>query len=99
PAALYTRSLHDALPIFAVFDELVRAGKVRAIGCSNHSAAQLKQTLDVSKTHNFVRYDCLQPHYNLVHRKEFEAELAGLCRAENRSEEHTSELQSRENLV
>lgn len=68
---------------FAVFDELVRAGKVRAIGCSNHSADQLRQTLKVSEVHNLVRYDCLQPHYSLVHRKEFEAELADVCRAEN----------------
>ena len=54
-----------------VFDELVKAGKVRYIGCSNHTPAQLKQTLSVSAANDFVRYTCLQPHYSMLHRREF----------------------------
>jgi aryl-alcohol dehydrogenase-like predicted oxidoreductase len=57
-------------------DDLVRAGKVRYIGCSNHSAWRLVEALWVSDKHELERYVCLQPHYNLVNRQEFEQELA-----------------------
>lgn len=63
-------------------DDLVQQGKVRYIGCSNHTPSQLKEALESSAAHGLVRYETLQPHYNLVHRKEFEAELMALCRAE-----------------
>lgn len=63
-------------------DDLVQQGKVRYIGCSNHTPLQLKEALESSAAHGLVRYETLQPHYNLVHRKEFEAELMALCRAE-----------------
>lgn len=63
-------------------DDLVQQGKVRYIGCSNHTPPQLKEALKTSAAHGLVRYETLQPHYNLVHRKEFEAELMALCRAE-----------------
>lgn len=62
------------------FDDLVQAGKVRAVGCSNYSAAQLREALEVSKKFGLARYETLQPHYNLVHRDEYEAELAEICR-------------------
>ncbi len=65
------------------YAELIRAGKVRAIGASNHSAARLRQALDASRTHGLPRYECLQPHYNLYERKDFEDELEALCLAEN----------------
>jgi aryl-alcohol dehydrogenase-like predicted oxidoreductase len=57
-------------------DDLVRAGKVRYIGCLNHSAWRLVEALWVSDKHELERYVCLQPHYNLVNRQEFEQELA-----------------------
>jgi aryl-alcohol dehydrogenase-like predicted oxidoreductase len=60
-------------------DDLVRAGKVRYVGCSNYPAWRLTKALWVSDRHGFVRYDSLQPHYNLVHRAEFERELQPLC--------------------
>lgn len=62
------------------FDDLIKAGKVRAVGCSNYSAAQLREALDVSEKFGLARYESLQPHYSLVHRDEFEAELAQICR-------------------
>ena len=62
------------------FDELVQAGKVRAIGCSNYSGAQLLEALEVSEKFGLARYETLQPHYSLVHREEYERELAGVCR-------------------
>jgi aryl-alcohol dehydrogenase-like predicted oxidoreductase len=64
------------------FDRLVRAGKVRAIGASNFSAARLATALEASDAHHYVRYATLQPDYNLYDRVGFEAELAGLCRRE-----------------
>ena len=62
------------------FDDLVQAGKVRAVGCSNYSGAQLREALEVSGKFGLARYESLQPHYSLVHRDEYEAELAQICR-------------------
>jgi len=63
----------------SVMDDLVRQGKVRYIGCSNYPVWRLMQALWVSDHKNLVRYDSLQPHYNLVHRQEFEMELEEVC--------------------
>jgi len=60
-------------------DDLVRSGKVRYVGCSNYPAWLLAKALWVSDAHNLARYDSLQPHYNYVHRAEFERELQPLC--------------------
>lgn len=62
------------------FDDLVRAGKVRYLGCSNHPAWRLTEAIWVARLHGWSRYAALQPHYNLVHRAEFERELADACR-------------------
>lgn len=59
--------------------DLVRAGKVRYIGCSNYPAWLLAKSLWVSDIHNLVRFDSLQPNYSLVKRAEFERELQPLC--------------------
>jgi aryl-alcohol dehydrogenase-like predicted oxidoreductase len=68
---------------FRAFEEMIKQGKVRFIGCSNFNPAQLQETLNVSAAHHLPRYESLQPHYNLVHRQEYEAELMALCRREN----------------
>jgi aryl-alcohol dehydrogenase-like predicted oxidoreductase len=60
--------------------DLVRQGKVRYIGCSNHPAWRLMEALWTSDRAHLARYDSLQPHYNLVKRAEFERELADVCR-------------------
>jgi aryl-alcohol dehydrogenase-like predicted oxidoreductase len=57
-------------------DDLVRAGKVRYVGCSNYPAWRLVESLWASDNNGFVSYVSLQPHYNLVHRAEFEREVA-----------------------
>jgi aryl-alcohol dehydrogenase-like predicted oxidoreductase len=62
------------------FDDLVHQGKVRYIGASNFKAAQLVESFWVSERLMLARFDSLQPHYNLVHREEFEAELLEICR-------------------
>ena len=60
-------------------DDLVKAGKVRYIGCSNLPAWHLMESLWTSDRLNVARYDSLQPHYNLVHRAEFEREHKAVC--------------------
>ena len=64
------------------FADLVKQGKVRAIGASNFTAARLKSALEVSRKHGLPRYESLQPHYNLVERAIYEDELEPFCRAE-----------------
>lgn len=64
----------------STMDDLVHQGKVRYIGCSNYPAWRLTEALWTSRLYNLARYDTLQPHYNLVHRAEFERELADVCR-------------------
>jgi aryl-alcohol dehydrogenase-like predicted oxidoreductase len=64
------------------FADLVKQGKVRAIGASNFTAARLKSALDISRKNDMPRYESLQPHYNLVERATYEAELEPLCLAE-----------------
>lgn len=61
-------------------DDLARQGKVRYLGASNYRAWELMQALWTSDKYNLARYDCLQPHYNLIHREEFERELAEVCK-------------------
>jgi aryl-alcohol dehydrogenase-like predicted oxidoreductase len=61
------------------FDDLVRQGKVRYLGASNHVAWRLTRALWESERHGYARYECLQPKYNLVIRDEYERELEPLC--------------------
>jgi 1-deoxyxylulose-5-phosphate synthase len=60
-------------------DDLVRSGKVRYVGCSNYLAWQLALALGISAQHDWARYDCVQPRYNLLFR-DIEAEMLPLCR-------------------
>ena len=64
------------------FEDMISQGKVRYIGCSNHAPSQLRNALRVSAEQNLPAYQSLQPHYNLVHRQEYEAELMGICATE-----------------
>jgi aryl-alcohol dehydrogenase-like predicted oxidoreductase len=61
------------------FDDLVRMGKVRYLGCSNFPAWQLALCLGLSARQGLARYDCVQPRYNFLYR-EAETELFPLCR-------------------
>jgi aryl-alcohol dehydrogenase-like predicted oxidoreductase len=62
------------------FDELVKQGKVRAIGASNFSASRLSMALRVSKDRGLPAYECMQPRYNLYDRADYEQSLERLCR-------------------
>jgi aryl-alcohol dehydrogenase-like predicted oxidoreductase len=59
-------------------DDLVRAGKVRYVGCSNFLAYRLARAIGRSETLGLARFDSVQPRYNLLFR-EFERELLPLC--------------------
>src|SRR5204863_8541075 len=61
------------------FDDLVRQGKVRYVGCSNYPAWQVALALGISERRGWARFDCVQPRYNLLYR-EIESELLPLCR-------------------
>lgn len=65
------------------FDDLVRQGKVRYVGASNYAGWEMVQALWTSEKFNLTRYDSLQPHYNLIHREEFERDLRAVCLAYN----------------
>jgi aryl-alcohol dehydrogenase-like predicted oxidoreductase len=65
------------------FDGLVREGKVRYVAASNYTAPRLAEALAISAQAGLVRFVALQPHYNLVHRREYEGELAALCARES----------------
>ncbi len=60
-------------------DKLVQAGKVRAIGTSNHSAEQVSEALDISQREDLAAYATIQPHYNLYSRDTFEGGLQDLA--------------------
>ena len=62
------------------YDQLIKQGKVRAIGASNYSAARLAQSLDVSEKTGYPRYESLQPLFNLYDRVDYENVLEPLCR-------------------
>jgi aryl-alcohol dehydrogenase-like predicted oxidoreductase len=80
---LYQSHVDDALtPLDETLEahaSLVRQGKVRYIGASNHSAQRLQEALDTSERHDVPRYESLQPLYNLYDRSSFEGPLEHLC--------------------
>ncbi|HVV55744.1 MAG TPA: aldo/keto reductase [Mucilaginibacter sp.] len=65
------------------FTELVRQGKVRAVGASNYSGERFAGALEVSRSNNLASYQCIQPEYNLYSRKEYETDLEQICLQNN----------------
>jgi aryl-alcohol dehydrogenase-like predicted oxidoreductase len=63
----------------AAFDDLRRAGKIRYAGCSNIAAWQMMQSLWTADRNGTVRFDAVQPRYNLLYRA-IEAELLPAAR-------------------
>ncbi len=61
-------------------EDLVRQGKVRYVGASNHTAAQVVELLWAADRLGLEPIVCLQNHYNLLHRWEVEPELLAVCR-------------------
>lgn len=61
------------------YDQLIKSGKVRAIGASNFDTPRLAEALKVSAEKNLPAYISLQPEYNLFDRKGYEEALEPLC--------------------
>lgn len=61
------------------FDRLIKAGKIRSIGCSNYNAEQLEAALKASKENALPRFDVIQPEYNLYARSSFEDDLEAIA--------------------
>jgi aryl-alcohol dehydrogenase-like predicted oxidoreductase len=64
----------------AAFADLIKEGKVRAIGASNYSGPRLALALETSRRLGVPRFESLQPLYNLVEREPYESELEPVCR-------------------
>ena len=62
------------------YDQLIKQGKVRAIGASNFNTQRLAESLEVSEQTGYPRYESLQPLFNLYDRVDYEKELEPLCR-------------------
>lgn len=73
--------LEDSL---AAAHELIAAGKVRALGASNFRAHRLMEAR-VLTAYGLPRFECIQEHYNLMHRAEVEGELAMVAAAQGLS--------------
>jgi aryl-alcohol dehydrogenase-like predicted oxidoreductase len=69
--------LEETLEAYA---QLIKDGKVRAIGASNYTAERLSEALLTSEQHGYPAYQSLQPRYNLYDRAEYEQSLGPLCR-------------------
>ncbi|HSU93129.1 MAG TPA: aldo/keto reductase [Gemmatimonadaceae bacterium] len=59
-------------------DELVTAGKVREIGCSNFSGEQLREADEASRRRQLARFASVQNHYNML-RRDDEADAIPEC--------------------
>jgi aryl-alcohol dehydrogenase (NADP+) len=62
----------------SALDDLVHAGKVRYIGCSNFLTYQLVRAVGRSETLRLARFDSVQPRYNLLFRQ-IEREMLPFC--------------------
>jgi aryl-alcohol dehydrogenase-like predicted oxidoreductase len=72
----------DTTPIeltLGAFGELVRAGKVRAIGASNYCAIELDEALEASARRGLVRYEWVQNSYSLLDRPNAEVTMLPIC--------------------
>jgi len=63
----------------STYNELVKAGKVLEIGCSNFSAKRMNEAKLISEKNNFKNYSTLQPGYNLYDREKYEGDQQKYC--------------------
>src|SRR5690606_42047538 len=99
PPEFSTLSLHDALPISPVREALLRLSQARDPECEYVFATRGGYPIDAHNFANRVWYPLLR-YLDIEKRRPYQTRhtTATLMLA-SRSEEHTSELQSRENLV
>lgn len=60
-------------------DHLISSGKVRQIGCSNYSEAQIEDALSTSREHNLAQFVSVQNEYSLLHRDPEENGVIEAC--------------------
>lgn len=80
----YLHKDDEATPLvetLGAYDALVKAGKIRAIGLSNFTAARISEAMAVCDENGFARPQALQPWYNLVERARYEDEFKGAVEA------------------
>ena len=78
----YTHYDDEKTPVeetLTAYDALVRAGKVRHIAASNVSPERITRAMELAQKNGLPRYVALQPHYNLLVRKDFETRYAPLA--------------------
>jgi aryl-alcohol dehydrogenase-like predicted oxidoreductase len=81
---LYIHTPDPATPIadtLDVLNTLVKAGKIREVGCSNFSSEQLREAKVATKS-GAARFVCLQNEYSLINRGP-EAEVLPECARQN----------------
>lgn len=81
----YAHADDPATPLeetLGAFDALVGEGKVLHVAASNYGEPRLSEALAISKREGLSPFVALQPHYNLVHRAEYESALSSLCTRE-----------------
>jgi aryl-alcohol dehydrogenase-like predicted oxidoreductase len=83
---LYQSHTDDAETPFeetlGAYAQLIKEGKVRAIGASNYKADRLAAALEASRKSGLPAYQTLQPNYSLIERAEYESTLEPLCEKE-----------------
>ncbi|MEN0052764.1 MAG: aldo/keto reductase [Mucilaginibacter sp.] len=67
----------------SAYDQLIKDGKVRAIGASNFSVERLHESLKASREKGLAAYQTLQPEYNLFDRQQYETVFEPFIREQN----------------
>jgi aryl-alcohol dehydrogenase-like predicted oxidoreductase len=78
----FSHQVDTSTPIeetLGAYDNLMQAGKIRAIGASNYDAGQLRDALDAAQVAGLPRYEVVQPEYSLVRRAAFEGPMRDLA--------------------
>ena len=68
--------------VMIALDDLITAGKVRILGCSNETSWGLMKSLSASERQGVARYETIQNNFSMNNRR-FEDELVQVCRQEN----------------
>lgn len=82
----YQHKDDESVPVadsLGAFERLLEAGKVRAIGLSQFTAARLDEALETSRRLGLTRVSALQPWYNLVERAKYEDDLRAVAERHN----------------
>jgi aryl-alcohol dehydrogenase-like predicted oxidoreductase len=76
---LYQSHTDDAsVPLeetLSAYADLIKEGKIRAIGASNYTGARLEEALKLSEAKGLPRYESIQPEYNLYDRLPYESDI------------------------